>query len=633
MRWGYLIPRFILVALLWGFMAFGFDPLVRYSAIQAVQSITGAKADIDSLETAFFPPTARVHHVALASADRPGTNLVEFDDLTFRVAGDALLRRCYVVEEARLTGVRFGTPRSDDGQLPWEPESEEESGPMVPPWLQDKLKNIGHEWLEEFTQQAKAQIDPNRLETYRVGNEVYAKWDGRFREIQTTIETKKAQLEELQRQIRTAKEGEPIDRVQKYLTAAQNADILIRDSRTFLTQLQASVPQEVKQDFARLDQAQKNDRENIEESIRMLKPDARRITESLLGEEMYLQLDKLLSWAELARSYVSAVKAPPEPERGRGTDFEFPILNPTPRMLFRKMLLDGELLVGNVPTPFRGILTDVSSDPKLHGRPSLLQATTGGQTPVEFLMRHDATTEVAVTDLAARFTDLTEHALAAGRENGDRLTASLQNLKWNAEITMQEGQVTGQIDVSSDFGQPVFQTTSPYATALAGLTQDTLQSIKTVNATVRINGPALHPHVEMTSDLGQKLVAGFETAFAANLPQMKQQAIAMVSAYANERRQDLSAKLGGRYGELLGDHEKLMKSLDDARTLAMNLRSGHVDPNEVYRTVSQTGLLSEKDQQKADKYMGTVNQVLGGAKDPDAAIQQALPVLKKKLFR
>ena len=29
MRWTYLIPRLILVALIWGFVAYGLDPLLR----------------------------------------------------------------------------------------------------------------------------------------------------------------------------------------------------------------------------------------------------------------------------------------------------------------------------------------------------------------------------------------------------------------------------------------------------------------------------------------------------------------------------------------------------------------------------------------------------------------------------
>ena len=632
MRWGYLIPRFIIVGIIWAFFAFGFDPLVRYSATETMQMVTAAKVDIDDVQTGFFPPRASVGRVALASARKPGTNLVEFGEMKLSLAGAPLLRRSYVVDEAIVTGVRFGTSRTDDGQLQRD-ESSEPSGPTIPPWLTDKLRDMGDEWLENFTEQAKAQVDPNRLETYRVGNDLYKKWNSRFNEMNVKIEATKQQLDALERLIKDAKEGAPVVRVQKYLQAAQNADLLIRDSRLFINEFRTSVPLEVKQDFSRLDQAQENDRENVANSIRMLKPDARRITESLLGDEMYLQLQQMLTWVETIRGYMDDIKAPPAPERYRGRDFEFRLLNPTPKILCRKMLINGELMLSDVPTPFRAVLTDVTSDPGLHGRPALLQVSTKGETPVQLVIRHDATTEITTTDLAADFIDLKQKQLSAGKGDGDRLLASLKNMHWKARMTLIEDRISGQIDVSSDFGDTEFHTTSPVATALAGVTQDTLSAISTVNATIRLEGTVLRPQVSMTSDLGDNVVAGFEAAFAANLPQMKQQAMSLVTAYAEDQKQKFSEKLGGRYGALLADHEKLLKSLDEVRTLATNLRSGQVDPNAVFKTVSQSGLLSEKDQKKTDKIMGKVNDVLGGVKDPNTAIQEALPGLRKKLFR
>lgn len=632
MRWGYLIPRLIIVGIIWAFFVFGFDPMLHYSATETLQSITGAKADIDELTTGFFPPRAGVRRVALASADKPGTNLLEFDDMQLSLAGAPLLRRSYVVDEAKVTGVRFGTSRTDNGQLEREPD-DEPSGPTIPPWLSDKVKDMGDEWLEDFTEQAKAQIDPNRLETYRVGNEVYAKWDTRFKDINVQIKSTQEQLKSLEQQIKDAKNGETLDQIQKYIQVASQADLLIRQSRTLANQFKTSVPAEVRNDFARLDQAQKNDRENVAHTIRMLKPDSRRISESLIGEEMYLQLQQMLTWVEFLRGSINNVKGPPEAERLRGRDFEFAILNPTPKLLCRKMLIDGELMLSHVPTPFQAVLTDVTSDPKLHGRPALLQVTTAGEMPVHLVIRHDATQAVATTDLAADYTDQKEQQLSAGKAGGDRLVASLKNMHWKARLSLVENQITGQIDVSSEFGNSDFQTKSPYATALAGVTQDTLASISTVNATITLNGSVLRPKVTMTSDLGEKIAAGFETAFAANLPQMKQQAMALVTNYALEQKQTLATKLGKPYQDITADYAKLVKSLDEVRAIAQNFRSGQVDPNAIFKQVSQTGVLKDKDQQKANKYMGTANKIFGGMKDPNTAIQDALPGLRKKLFR
>ena len=72
MRWTYIIPRLMIISLLWGFLAYGVDPLLRYETVQSFQSITGAKVDVAELTTTYFPPSFTIQRMALASAGRPG---------------------------------------------------------------------------------------------------------------------------------------------------------------------------------------------------------------------------------------------------------------------------------------------------------------------------------------------------------------------------------------------------------------------------------------------------------------------------------------------------------------------------------------------------------------------------------
>ena len=630
MRWSYLIPRLIIVGLIWAFFAFGFDPALRYGATQTLQSVTGAKADIRQLTTGFFPPRMSIDGVALASARKPGTNLVQFDRMNLRLAGQPLLRRCYVVDEAVVTGVRFNTSRNDSGQLEY--QEEHSGGPLIPPWLAEKLKNAGDEWLEEFTQQAKGQLDPNLLESYRVGNEVYVKWDNRFKDINARVRTTKAEVESLKQQIELAKSGDTVQQIERYLQIAQRADLLSRQSRSMISEFNRTIGPEIKQDFARLDQAQKNDRANVAHTISLLKPDPRRITESLIGEQMYLQLQHMLTWVETLRAYQGQF-ATPEPERHRGRDFAFEILNPTPGMLCKKMLIDGELMLGDVPTPFQAVLTDVTSDPKLHGRPAMLQVSTAGETPVEVVVRHDATTDIAQTHLAAEFTDRSKQQLSAGRAGGDQLLASISDMHWKARLTVVQNQISGQVDVASRFGDAELKTTSTAAATLAGLTERTLGGISTVNATLTLNGPVARPDISVTSDLGPQIVSGFQASFQAFVPEMQAQLGAVVEKFVAQKKQDLIAELGGRHSELLADNEKLLATLGEAQKIATDLRSGKVDPNRVFRMASDTGVLKGKNKDKVDRYLGRQNDVLKGLRNPEKTIQDALPGLSRKLFR
>jgi uncharacterized protein (TIGR03545 family) len=629
MRWTYVIPRLIIVGLIWAFMAFGFDPLLRYSAVQSLQAVTGAKVDIGAVRTGFFPPRFSIDAAALASHRKPGLNMLQFDSMNFNLAGAPLLRKSYVVEEASVTGVRFATSRNDNGQLEVIRQSDE---PEAPSWLTEKLKNAGDEWLENFTEQAKGQLDPNLLESYRLGNQLYVKWDQRFTQMNGLLDQKKQQAKSIQEQMDRARKADTVQQIQLYLQLAQQADLLMRETRLMRNQVQGIVP-EVRQDFARLDQARKNDQQQVVHRIQLLKPDTRRISESLMGDQMYLQLHQVLSWLQTARSYQEDLRKPAPPERQRGRDFEFVILEPTPKMLCRKMLISGELMVGSVPTPFEAVLTDVTSDPRILGKPSLLRATTAGERPFELLVQHDATKEISRTDLAAEYTDTTEQQLSAGKADGDRLTASLSNLHWMARMTLVENQVQGQITVSSDFGSPEFRVKNEFAAGLAGVAQQTLAGIQQVHATIQLDGPLQKPNASVTSDLGEQVAAGLDTAFADYLPQLQNLLAAKVSGYADEQRQKLATTFGGRHEQLLADNTRVLEGLDQIRQLVAAAKSGKADPRAVFQTVSESGVLSAKDQQKADKVMQKTNKVLDGLGDPGKAFQQALPGLRKKLFR
>src|SRR5262245_38141297 len=111
MRWGYIIPRAVLLAGIWVFFAFAFDPLLKRELISIGEDAAAAKVDVAGVRTTLFPPRLAVERLRIANHKQPGTNLVEFDALTLNVAGGPLLKKLYIVNEGTLSGLRWGTPR------------------------------------------------------------------------------------------------------------------------------------------------------------------------------------------------------------------------------------------------------------------------------------------------------------------------------------------------------------------------------------------------------------------------------------------------------------------------------------------------------------------------------------------
>ncbi|MCA9059189.1 MAG: TIGR03545 family protein, partial [Planctomycetaceae bacterium] len=406
MRWTYLIPRLIIVLSVWAGLRFGLDPLLRYSLVQSAQTVTGAKADVGEVTSKLFPPRIQVAQVALASADRAGMNIVQFDSMEFRLSGDPLLRRQFVVEEGRVTGVRFDTPRSDDGQLPPQPEEE----PSEPSWLAEKLKDQGREWLNGFADQLKAQLDPNVLETYRTGDEIYHKWDARFDQISGEVRAMKPRLENLQVQFKAAKQGNTLEQIEKYLQVAQNAESLALDAQKLQQRMQEIAP-EVRVDLMRLDQARKNDTAQIQHLVRDFRPNAGDVTEAMIGEPMYEQLEQLLSWVQTVRSYAGQLQQQTHPERSRGTDFEFPWLHPTPDFHLRKLEVTGDFRIDGEWVPFEAVITDVTEDAPLLQRPAVVRFKLQGRHPLMVRVVHDATGPTTFTDLTAAYQELDQRPL------------------------------------------------------------------------------------------------------------------------------------------------------------------------------------------------------------------------------
>lgn len=631
MRWSYLIPRLIIVAMIWGFMAFGLDPLLRSTTQSALQSMIGAKADLAVLETQLFPPAFRIQQMELAKAERPGRNLAAVDSIQLQLDGRSLLRKSFVVDTAVIDGVTFDTVRADDGRLP-EPAESESDEPVLPAWLTERMKSQGTQWLDNLLNQTQQALDPQQLESYQVGSEVYAKWNERFADLETRLKAARGELKALRQTVEQAKERPPLEQVQQYVDVARRADLLLRESRRLMTEFRHAAAVEGKQDFVRLDDARRRDQQRAVDQLQMLKPDARRISESLLGEQLYLQLHQLLSWVETAKSYQQGLKAP-EPVRARGSVFEFPVHDPTPRFLCRTAKLSGRLSVDGVPTPFSATLRDLASDPVLHGRPTLLRLETSGGVPLTVVVRHDATGAVATTDVGLDLVQPQSRELASGNDRDHGISVAISNIHWLARLTLSDGTVQGRVDLSSELTSPTIRSSHEIAGRLAAAANESLARIRTVNATVSIDGPLRRPNIELDSDLGPKFAAAFESGYQAVLPELRSEVTGRIETLVAEKKSLFATQFQERSQRLMEEHREIIDGLTEAYTLAKNLQNGTVDADQVFRLASESGVLDEDDQNRASRYLQKHGEVMEGLQNPEKTIQDALPGLTRKLFR
>ena len=245
-------------------------------------------------------------------------------------------------------------------------------------------------------------------------------------------------------------------RIEKYVQLAGEGEQLLREATQIRNDISGIVP-EAREDLARLDEAHRSDQDNVIQTVRSLKPDSRRITESLLGPDLYRQLHQTLSWLELGSQYQKELQRRTEPERLRGTDVVFPLLSPNPRMLCRRMQISGEIALHNDLMPFHAVLTDVTSDPVLHGTPAVLRLEATGNAPLRLAVRHDLTREIPRTDVVAEFHQPDPGSLRVGKSDSAVLEALLTDLHWSAKLQVTGDDLDGIINLTSRLGDAEVQ--------------------------------------------------------------------------------------------------------------------------------------------------------------------------------
>ncbi|MFO0179146.1 MAG: TIGR03545 family protein, partial [Planctomyces sp.] len=619
MRWKWIVPRLLIAFSIWAFIHWGMDPLLRWTAVSALQSVTGARVDIRRVVTTFFPPSIDIQQTAVASARRRGRNLFEFDRMSLQLENRSLSQRRFVISDGRIENLQFDTWRSDDGQL------EKPATPVVeePSWASEKLKELGDEWLTQLSEQARAQLDPNTLETWRLGSEVYEKWDVRFEDLTDRARDLEPRVRSLSEQFKLAKEGSTVDQIEKYLEVAREADLVLQDARRLQNDLKQMAP-EVRTDFESINQARLNDQQMIQQKIALLKPDGRRISQALLGRDVYLRVQEMLTWFELFRSYQSELTQQVQPPRNPGRTWPVLPVSLGPAFHARKISLSGNMSIDRDLVPWQAVLSDITSDPRLLGKPAVLEASAAGPRPLQLKYTVDATTDVLRSELTAELRDPQGFALAAGRRQKARFEAGLSNLTWTAQVALTGDDMSGFIQLVSDIDGLSFEASDDVRPEILEAANEALHDIQSLDVVLALTGTLQKPDIVLSTELGDQIASGIQTAVMHQLDRARARLLEEADRQATAQLARLRTRFGEEYNRLAKENEQLITQVQEVTQLLAALRSGKVDPRAVIQQVSNSKLLKERDRESVQRVVNGVNGVMQGQLPQE--LLQKLPI-------
>lgn len=359
-RWQFVMTRLIVVVAVLMLMRWGMGPLASYVTVRGLEASTGAKADIGRARVGFFPPRVQYSNVSVADPrdDKEFRDAFTAESIDLIIDGDALLRRRWVVRQARIAGLQIGAQRQTSGRLENVTKVEPEAGPsMISRWISGAGDQIAD----------KAESMGRNLQTVQTGNEIRRQWESKYDGLIR-------QAKDLERRIRTIRDSaRGIDnplRDWPELERTLNEARLAREELVRVRELMDALPAEMRTDLQRLESARQADLALIDQYVPGDLADSKNFGVDLVTGEVRRQLEQLRGYVDNGRTLANYTVVAPEIERTRGEDYDFLGLNRRPDILISQCEISGVMRASGKTYTVTGVMENMTPRPELLDEPT-----------------------------------------------------------------------------------------------------------------------------------------------------------------------------------------------------------------------------------------------------------------------
>jgi uncharacterized protein (TIGR03545 family) len=567
-RWSYLLPRVLIVAVLVAAYWFGLNPLARWVLVQTGQSLTKAKVDLGSAQVSLA--RAQVELVGLQVADprRPLKNLLAADGLTLDLDTAALLRRRLIVEQACVSGLRVDTDRDESGALaPGDGLRLTLPGKELLASAGRQLAESGRQWLEQVAAGLQQDLtqEIERLETVRTVNDLVERWPRQCQELETQAQVLRTRVERLRERFAHPPTN-PLEILESCRQLTAELESLQRDVEQLQRQC-AQLPQQAERDQQAVVAAAGRDRDELRRRFRLDRLRPEQLSEYLLQRELGERVATVLQWVHwVSRQGTTADE--PEPVRARGVDV-LPAHPVEPDFLIRHLSAAGRVWCEGRPYDFLATLAGLTTQPKVLGAPTEIRARV--KLPAELWV--EATIDRSGAEPHDRIIVQCPAWAQAARTLGnvDQLALSISpgNTALGLDVQICGPRLSGRLRTVQE---PVELTAvlGPRCggTRVAGVLQTALSGVRRLEADVYLCGTVAQPQWRLESNLGVQLVAGLSTAVQRELETRGDQLYAAMQRKVEERLAVAQQTLVARQAQV---HNQLLAAIAEARQMGTSL--------------------------------------------------------------
>ncbi len=515
-RWSYLIPRLILLAVAVLLVWWWLDPLLRWTLVRLGETVAMAKVDVTQLTTRLATAEVCLRDVQVANAGNPARNLFEAEEIALGFETNPLLKRKFVVREGRITGLRIGTVRATPGTL-------DKRGGLLD-WLPDdlvdrldpsQLADFGRPWLERFAMLLKRQIaeEVEQLQSVRLARELTTRWPAELARMEARVDQFKARADRL-RELAKGGSANPLENFGRAQEIVAEVDSLQRDIATFRSEIERLRDQAMR-DRDGIVAAQRNDLRQIREQLRLDDLESGGLSEYLLGHELNQRVETAARWIRWLREHVPASDAEkpaaPSPRRARGVDVAFAGLAPQPDFLIRSLSVEGEGQARGERFEFLGTAQGLTSQPAVYGQPAVFHVEVRGPVAMQVEAVLDRTQPVARDYITVECPALAQPKRLLGKPDQIAVAVSPGSAHLSLRLELEGENLSGRLSVRQEPVDLKPELAAAYGgQQMADRLQDALREVRTLDVTARLSGTLQRPTWQISSTLGPQLAQAFQ---------------------------------------------------------------------------------------------------------------------------
>lgn len=552
-RWGYLIPRLLLVAAVGAFLGFGLAPLLRWGLVSYGSRVLGARIDIQTLDVSLSQADLELGGVEVANPSSPTKNLFRAARVQLDLDRDALLQKRLVVREGRISGLRLNELRTTSGAI----EADATGGGLG----DFDEKAFCKQWLLPIAGRLREDLE-SELMTPGLCRDLADRWPNEYRRLEAEIDGMRERVASLKELVREVRQSKAIPDPRRIEQAAAE----IEQTRSVLERLPSDVRrmgEQVQQDAKAIREAKDHDVAYLRSKLTLQSLNGEALTHYFLSREQAARLQELLAWVDWSRKCIPHRRQWEQPQRLRGRTVRFGPSNPLPQVVFERLALDGDFLDGGQAVPFAGTLTDITTQPALHGRPATVNIEASGKTPLRVHAVLDRTGASPHDRLVVELPSLDVPARKLGREEELALSVAPGRAAVKLELELRGDLLEGQLVYAQ---QEVHLQTTLDASYGGALVQrrvnQALQQVQQLSVTLDLSGTLRRPRTRLHSDLGPQLAAGLNTAVREEL---------------QARVEQLTGRVGREVGEQLDKLDHLVRVKGDEVLARLNVSRAELE--------------------------------------------------------